>query len=172
MSQGQMWSRIPAEVNLGTPDIMAWTRDPLHLTGLLFISVWPLSHCTNITLCPRLTQVITTPWKGCWVFCPQYIAVSVTWEQRLGSAHLQFRRHSVSPLNNPMMLMYLPACFSHWTACQQRPISEAFCPIFSIKQIKCVAAQSLLEGHTWKTLCSGNRGLYETTMLTLKPAGF
>lgn len=65
MSQGQMWSQIPAEVNLGTPDIMASTRAPLHLTDLLFISVWPLSHCTEIALPPRLTRVNMTPWRGC-----------------------------------------------------------------------------------------------------------
>lgn len=85
MSQGQMWSRIPAEVNLGTPDIMAWTRDPLHLTDLLLISVWPLSHCTNITLCPRLTQVLTTPWKGCWgILSP--VDCRVSWPGSSGSA--------------------------------------------------------------------------------------
>lgn len=85
MSQGQMWSQIPAEVNLGTPDIMAWTRALLHLTDLLFISVWPLSHCTKITLRPRLTQVVTTPWKGCCgILSP--VDCRVSWPGSSGSA--------------------------------------------------------------------------------------
>lgn len=52
--------------------------------------------------------------------------------------------------------------FYHWTSCQQRLISKGLRivpPLVSIKQIKCVAKQSLMEAHigstTWNPIAQG-----------------
>lgn len=52
--------------------------------------------------------------------------------------------------------------FYHWTSCQQRLISKCLRivpPFVSIKQIKCVAKQSLMEAHigstTWNPITQG-----------------
>lgn len=76
MSQGQMWRQIPAEVNLGTPDIMASTRAPLHLI-CFFFPFGPFPTTLKTHFIPGWHGSLRHREGVVVVFCPQLIALSV-----------------------------------------------------------------------------------------------
>lgn len=101
---------------------------------------------------PKLNLIYVIAFQIICIHSTSKMASTLKLAGRHGSPAKWNPSHYV-PLNYPM-LMYLPVMFwfCYWTACQQWLISNGqrlLMGFISIKQIKCVAAQFLMEARVW-----------------------
>lgn len=144
-----------------TQDLVTHHREILHTKGEHPQAKFePFSHCTKI---PALFWIDTGLFYTSWQFVLGWKALPITWEIS-GSPHWQY---DGCPAKSPDDVMG-PACHVLLLSQDSRSADLALTGrelifLFLVKEIKWVAARSLIEVHTWSMSCLGNPinwGLY------------